>query len=111
MRLLNNIRYAGKRLLDMDEAYSKSIVNMHLGPESNPRKFGNTFQNAMHTAGAIWGGGAPIRGDAPVFDKVTGVASKYGAPIAGVTLAGKGIYDLATRGQESSAEDDERYRR
>ena len=105
MRLLNNIRKAGQRLLDLDERYA-SLVEKHMGgvhnhpirvmlggtPLKGPYENDNTGA-AKHLANAMIGGAV-----------ATNVGYRYGLPAAGVTLAGKGLYDLATGEEEDRDE-------
>lgn len=108
MRLLNNIRKAGAFLSKMDNAYSDKITDMYMGTASNPRSY--TENPVLGTAAglaSIYGGGTPLsmRGSNEATGSAyTSAAARYGAPLAGVTLAGKGIYDLAQLGRDD--EDD-----
>ena len=102
------LRKAGNKLREMDDAYSGKIVDMYMGTKEKPREY--TDNPVLGTAagmGAIFGGGTPLKdGGVAAY---TSAAAKYVAPIAGVTLAGKGIYDLTQLGQEE--EDDKKMRR
>ena len=112
MRLLNNIqgyaRKAGDFLSKMDNTYSGKITDMYMGTADKPRSY--TDNPVLGTAAglaSIYGGGTPLsmRGSNDATGSAyTSAIAKYGAPLAGVTLAGKGIYDLAQLGQEE--EDD-----
>lgn len=112
MRLLNNIREyvrkAGDRLRQMDNAYASRITDMYMGSAENPRSYAeNPVLGTAAGLASIYGGGTPLsmRGSNEASGSAyVSAAARYGAPIAGVTLAGKGIYDLSQLGQEE--EDD-----
>ena len=117
MRLLNNIqgyvRKAGDYLRQMDDMYSGKIIDAYMGTADNPRSY--TENPVLGTAAglaSIYAGGTPLsmRGNNEAAGSAyTSAIAKYGSPLAGVTLAGKGIYDLSQVGQD--AEDDKIMRR
>lgn len=104
MRLLNQVRKAGDFLNKMDAAYSNKIIDMYMGTADNPRSYTeNPLLGTAAGLASIYGGGTTMamRGNNDVPGSAyTSAAAKYVAPLAGVTLAGKGIYDLAQLGQE-----------
>ena len=93
------LRKAGDALLGVDEAYSNKIVDMYMGPADNPREGGP--MGAAAGLGAIFLGGTPAIAlrDGDTSSKIaaaTGIGTKYVAPVAGVGLALKGAYDMAS---------------
>ena len=103
MRLLNTIRYAGKKLREFDDAYSGRINRMYEGSNS-----------AVRAAGALVGGGHPTFRKGATESEVMNYAlpamsavPKYVMPTVGLGLAYKGAADIA---RSMTAEDDERYR-
>ena len=124
MRLLNNIRYAGKRLREFDDAYAGKIMDMYAPAATRAEKQGNTALQSAIIGASILGGGLPARKipvgksagqpkwaeamQEPVAYAIPAVSTavRYGAPAAGVALAGKGIYDLATRGQSQPSDNE-----
>lgn len=118
MRLLNNIRYAGKRLREFDDAYAGKIMNMYAPAAARAKEQGNSALQSAIVGASVLGGGLPARKipveksagqpkwveamQGPVAYGVPAVSTavRYGAPAAGIALAGKGAYDLATRQPE-----------
>ena len=112
MRLLNDIRMAGQRIFEaarkFDDKYSLAINRM----------YERTNNPAAWAMGAMIGGGHPslrkgamTAGDFGEYGEphrqiaanmmnyalpAVAAVPKYVLPATGVTLAGKGIYDLAT---------------
>ena len=89
----NALRKAGQALTNFDEAYSDKIADMYLK---------NDEDNQLKGLAAMFGGGTPINYQASEGNKdfankakVTSAVSKYVLPAAGVTLAGKGLMDIA----------------
>ena len=93
------LRKAGHALKNMDDQYSSKIVDMYMGPVDNPREGGP--MGAAAGLGAIFLGGTPATAlrDGDTSSKIaaaTGIGAKYVAPAAGVGLALKGAYDMAS---------------
>ena len=109
---MNQLRKAGQALRGMDDAYSAKIAQMYEG--SNP---------AVQAAAYMVGGAHPslrkaepdYRDGASKLEQAIGNAAvyavpamnavpKYVLPAAGVTLAGKGLLDMAGMiGQQTSS--------
>ena len=91
------LRKAGDKLRSVDDAYAEKVANMYL-PDGLPRDIGGP-QAAARGIGAAFLGGVPVSsfGDNAATNAavITGALSRYAAPAAGITLAGKGIYDMA----------------
>ena len=93
--IMNGLRKAGQTLLDMDERYAKAIEDRL---PQNP--------NVVQGFGGF-GSAIPIREIHPFANEKTAdkfidagilganIASRYLLPAGGVTLAGKGLYDLS----------------
>ena len=84
----------------VDDDYSEAIMNMYLGPKGNERSYADN--PVLGTAAAVlgtFGGGTPashMRGNS--FEKGAAISSllaRYAAPGVGITLAGKGLYDIS----------------
>ena len=90
------LRKAGDFLRKKDNEYSEGIVNMYMGPKENPRSYtDNPVLGAASGIAATFAGGTPLKdGGVAAY---TSAAAKYVAPVAGVTLAGKGILDLTAQ--------------
>ena len=90
------LRKAGNKLREMDDAYSGKIVDMYMGSKEKPREYtDNPVLGTVAGMGAIFGGGTPLKdGGVAAY---TSAAAKYAAPIGGVTLAGKGLLDLSAQ--------------
>jgi hypothetical protein len=89
----------GNKAREIDEGYSKEIVNMYMGPEDNPRRYtDNPILGSLAGAGAVFGGGTPMSSFGNSMSDnvaaVTGAAARYAAPAAGVAAAGKALMDL-----------------
>lgn len=95
------LRKAGEAIKGFDQAYSDKILNMY---DQLPDK---GIGSAVKSAGMMFGGAVPSfeRADVNSASKAAATAasyalpamsavSKYVAPAAGITLAGKGILDL-----------------
>ncbi len=88
------LRKAGSMMLDADEAYADALnfpgynASMQMGHAIPLRDMGDVVQvgdSAMHKAiGAVAHGGLAT----------ANVAARYGLPLGGLTLAGKGLMDL-----------------
>jgi hypothetical protein len=121
---MDKLRKAGQALRDFDDAYSNKIANFY---ESRYEKSGKTQADAMKEGlGMMLGGALPStrktgmevtpnskgeynkveQGLANVLDYALPAESavvKYVLPAAGVTLAGKGLIDMANViGQQTS---------
>ena len=99
------LRKAGVALLRGDEAYSKRIRDMYGSEDPNTPL-------AQSMAGLLLGGApartafAPSQADSQVGQlkdraaaigfAASGLGARYAAPAAGVTLAGKGLIDIAS---------------
>ena len=97
------LRKAGEAISNtaknIDEGYSKKIVDMYMGPEDNPRRYTeNPLLGSLAGAGAVFGGGTPMSsyGNSPSesIAAVTGAAARYAVPAAGLAAAGKALLDL-----------------
>lgn len=99
------LRKAGAAFRKFDDAYSGKIEKMYEGyadrVEASGRKL-NPLETLGVTAGYALGGAVPSTRKFPgveneviksVLPAISAV-SKYGAPAAGITLAGKGLIDL-----------------
>jgi hypothetical protein len=101
---MDQLRKAGQAIRDMDDAYSLRIANMY--PDTKAGVVGQMF-----------GGGMPSTRPAEVMSAEPGAIDKamsyalpainavpkYVLPAAGVTLAGKGLVDMANViGQQTS---------
>ena len=97
--MFNKLRKAGTRL---DDSFSGKVVDMYMGPESNPRSYtDNPVLGTAAGVAATYLGGTPMsargqKGTAPGA-AYTSAAAKYGATAAGVTAAGMALMDLTTR--------------
>lgn len=111
MRLLNDIRMAGQRIFEaarkFDDDYSARINRMYENQNPGVRvaaaMLGGghpTLRKGAFTAGELGGYGQPAKElGAEVLNyalPAMAAVPKYVLPATGVTLAGKGIYDLAT---------------
>lgn len=98
-RLRIGAKRAMKTAAAMDDAYASRITDMYMGKENNPRSFtDNPVLGATAGMGTLYVGGTPLsargqEGTAPGA-AYTSAAARYGAPVAGVTLAGKALMDL-----------------
>ena len=106
MRLLNGIRYAGARIKELDRGYSKKIQDMYDKAPSAVRTMGYhmggvfpSFELPDIERTATSRMGKAAENVVAVGYPAISAAAKYGAPAAGITLAGKGIYDLINRSQ------------
>jgi len=117
MRLLNTIRYAGARLQKMDDAYSARINRMYENANPGVRAAAvmvggghPSLRKGQVTAGDLGNAGERQREiGAEILNyalPAINAVPKYVLPATGVTLAGKGIYDLATGGSRESEEKD-----
>ena len=101
------IRFAGQKLKEFDTAYADR-VSKDIGPvhETPIRQ----LLAAEPVAGLGVDGADTLLKKAIGAAAVTGVAAtnigyRYGLPAAGVTLAGKGLYDLSVQlGQDGNGE-------
>jgi len=88
----------------MDTAYANRITDMYMGTVDNPRSYAeNPVLGTAAGLASIYGGGTPLsmRGNNEIPGSAyASAAASYGAPLVGVTLAGKGIYDLAQLGRD-----------
>lgn len=87
----NALRKAGQALTNFDEGYSDRIADMYLK---------NDEDNQVKQLAAMFGGGTPMNYQESIDGfankaKVSSAVSKYVLPAAGVTLAGKGLIDIA----------------
>ena len=99
--IMDNLRKAGTAFLDMNEKYANAL-------EEQAKKV--EFPNAVQGFGAM-GRAIPVREMNPLTSDdrlvdsaflAANLASRYALPAGGVTLAGKGLYDL-TQGLYASA--------
>ena len=112
MKFKENLRKAGRKLADMDEAYAGKVEDFIGGKpqEKTPsrmealRGLVSGVAGATHrNTGMDWEGKTPTKGEqrkakaAQVGVIGAGYGIRYGLPAAGVTLAGKGILDLAAQ--------------
>ena len=116
-QVMGALRKAGQAVKDFDTAYSGKIAQMYVGPLEKASLEGRTpnpVQVATGVFGSMLGGGVPsferlkidYQADDPLRN-LDGVVSrilpaintvpKYVLPAAGITLAGKGLYDLTTQ--------------
>ena len=93
---MNQLRKAGKALMDVDEAYSRALI-----PKNFPDQFGQatrglSMRDIVSTdLSQVKGFGAkPIAIASLGGLGVANVAARYGLPAGGITLAGKGLMDL-----------------
>ena len=102
------LRAAGKRLLDLDEAYALKLGNLLGG---DPNSEGNLIRKIVgHGMGGVPLKVGPLTptfsGSEPALIKALGHAGaygipalnagvRYGIPAAGVTAAGFGLYELS----------------
>ena len=82
-----------RKATKLDQAYSDKVVDMYMGPKDKPREYNdNPVLGSTAGLGAIFAGGTPLsQGGMAAY---TSAAAKYGAPVAGVSLAGKALMDL-----------------
>lgn len=97
----------GKRTVDaVDNTYSGKVTDMYMGKEDNPRSYvDNPVGGTAAGLAALYLGGTPMsargqEGTAPGA-AYTSAAAKYGAPVAGVALAAKGIADMTGFGSQA----------
>ncbi len=93
---MNQLRKAGRALMDVDEAYSRALI-----PKGSQDKFGEATRGLSirdvvnadfsQTEGF---GAKPIAMATMGGLGVANVAARYGLPAGGITLAGKGLMDL-----------------
>ena len=89
-----------KRLRKFDDAYSGRINDLWMGPAGSERSYmGNPVLGTAAGTAAVYLGGMPLsqRGNSEMApgSAYTSAAVKYGAPVVGITLAGKALMDLA----------------
>ena len=99
------LRMAAERLLDLDQSYSDRIKAMYGMKNGKPTAEGLSALTQTLGSGYLGGTSAnEIRNDlllgptAQAILEVTNVSSRYVAPLAGVALAAKGIYDVTGGG-------------
>ena len=101
----NALRKAGDALRDFDQAYSYAIMDRYVDPN-------DPDPNQIKGMIGLFAGGTPVKlgyepapGNKDIMNKarVSSAAAKYVLPAAGVTLAGKGLADIAGAiGQQTS---------
>lgn len=103
---MNILRKAGQAIRDFDDSYSEKIANFYLDRFDKSSK--TTADVIKSTIGLSAGGAIPstkkftdVSAGNKSIENALGYAmpavsavSKYVLPAAGVTLAGKGLYDL-----------------
>ena len=103
--VMDNLRKAGTAFLDMDERYANAVADKVLNNVSP-----NIVLGSIQGYGGM-GSSIPLRqmnlktSDNKLVDGAyltANLASRYALPAGGVTLAGKGLYDL-TQGLYASA--------
>ena len=93
---MGQLRKAGQALADMDRAYANKVAS-HIDPKKHPLAEMGSAAPLVD----IFGGTADSQAESIMLGAMnTGVmaanvASRYALPAGGVTLAGKGLYDLA----------------
>ena len=95
------------KLREIDDAYSKRIMNMYMGKEGSERQVHPLLDAALAAAGTYMGGTAYSQMDDHPAYKVsahTSGVAKYAAPVVGVTLAGKALMDLTSSMSGQSGE-------
>ena len=99
------LRKAGEMLRSFDDAYAKKIAQMYLPEDLTAGQGG-----IPRAVAAIAGGGLPARimpEEGPMAIRAglpaVSTAVRYGAPVAGVAIAARGISDLtaALSGQQT----------
>ena len=111
---MQQLRKAGEAIRGFDDAYSRKIEEFYTGRFENSRKTGADME-VKTTAGLMLGGATPSfrKGGVEVSGKnphpmehkiaaalnvalpIESAVVKYALPAAGVTLAGKGLVDIA----------------
>ena len=85
----------GNKARQMDDAYAQKVADMYLPDNMDAEGAGA----AARGIGAAFLGGVPLSsmGESPATNvaAITGAMSRYAAPAAGISLAGKGLMDLA----------------
>ena len=103
--VMDNLRKAGTAFLDMDERYANAVADKLLSNVSP-----NIVLGSIQGYGGM-GSSIPLRQMNPLTSDnrlvdgtylAANLASRYALPAGGVTLAGKGLYDL-TQGLYASA--------
>lgn len=102
---MGQLRKAGQALADMDRAYANKVAS-HIDPQKQPlAEMGSAVPLAD-----VFGGTADSQAEKVMLGAMnTGVmaanvASRYALPAGGITLAGKGLYDLTTQFGSSADE-------
>ena len=101
-RVMNALRTGGEKFLDFDEKYAHSAGRF--GDDSNVAKamrgapIRDLIGNHQQHGPGFYGNGAAF--DIPMNGMLYGgtaanLLSRYALPAGGVTLAGKGLYDIA----------------
>ena len=87
------IRMAGDALRNLDDKYAKAIADMYI---TDGKKYGD-IEGTARAIGAGFLGGIPLSAynEAPL-PAVTGAVVRAAPVVGGITLAGKGIYDLTS---------------
>ena len=96
---MNQLRKAGKAIADIDRSYANKVAS-HIDPSKQPLL---ELGSAVPIADALQGREADTRTEKALLMAMNAgvagmnVASRYALPAGGVTLAGKGLYDLTVQ--------------
>ena len=102
-QLMEMLQALGERIRKVDDAYAEKVRSaiIPVNPDGSVMSVARSVGGAM--AGAPLTHGLPqVSADAGLGERamaaavpVTAVTARYALPAAGVTLAGKGLYDLS----------------
>lgn len=93
-------RKAGQKLREIDDAYSKSIVDMYVGPEGSTREYmSNPVAGTVAGIASVFAGGTPLSqlktgSSVEKGAALSSAAAKYAAPAAAAGLAAYGVADI-----------------
>ena len=93
---MQQLRKAGKALQNFDEMYAAKVAEDMGGAHKSPAQvnFGGSPLNSIGYDGAETIKDHLIGGSYAALTAGTNIGYRYGLPAAGLTLAGKGLYDL-----------------
>jgi len=103
---MGQLRKAGQALADMDRAYANKVAS-HIDPQKQPLA---EMGSAVPLADVFAPGQADSQAEKVLLAAMdagvltANVASRYALPAGGITLAGKGLYDLTTQFGSSADE-------
>lgn len=96
-------RKAGQKLREIDDAYSRKIVDMYVGPEGNSREYmQNPVLGAAAGIASVFAGGTPVSAlkkgsNVEKGAALSSAAAKYAAPAAATGLAAYGVADVINK--------------